>query len=400
MTRTLLRGGYVHTPADPHATALCVEDGVVVWTGDDDASAHFTDNADRVIDLDGRLVTPAFVDAHVHLAQTGFASTGADLARVTSLGAALDALAAHARGSTARVVLGSGWDETAWPEQRPPTREELDRATGGRAALLSRVDGHSAILSTAFLEACPDVVDAEGYDATGYVARTAHHLARLALFRLVPVADREEAILQALQDAARQGIAMVHELGAPHISPAGDFDIVGALSEAAALGKRQALPEVAWYWGELGADAARALGCNGAAGDLCVDGSIGSHTTALHAPYADADTCGHLYIDAGQVAEHVVACTRVGLQAGFHVIGDRAVEAVVEGFRAAAEVVGVPALVQARHRLEHVEMCTPEQMQMLGDLGVTASMQPLFDAYWGGPSSLYAQRLGVERARP
>ena len=77
--RILLRGGYVHTPADPHATALCVEDGAVVWTGDDDASVHFADGADRVVDLGGRLVTPAFVDAHVHLPQTGFGAFSVDL---------------------------------------------------------------------------------------------------------------------------------------------------------------------------------------------------------------------------------------------------------------------------------------------------------------------------------
>ena len=69
--RILLRGGYVHTPADPHATALCIEDGTVVWTGDDDASVHFGDGADRVVELDGRLVAPAFVDSHVHLSATG-----------------------------------------------------------------------------------------------------------------------------------------------------------------------------------------------------------------------------------------------------------------------------------------------------------------------------------------
>jgi len=56
--------------------------------------------------------------------------------------------------------------------------------------------------------------------------------------------------------------------------------------------------------------------------------------------------------------------------------------------------------VRARHRVEHVEMATPEQMAVLGTLGVTASMQPMFDAYWGGDTSLYAQRLGTDRARP
>jgi hypothetical protein len=72
----------------------------------------------------------------------------------------------------------------------------------------------------------------------------------------------------------------------------------------------------------------------------------------------------------------------------------------VAGLRAAADVVGAPALVQGRHRLEHVEMATTEDMALLGSLGVTASMQPKFDAGWGGADSLYARRLGVDRATP
>ncbi len=395
MTRTLLRGGYVHTPADPHASALCVEDGTVVWTGDDDAATHFTDGADRVVDLDGRLVTPAFVDAHAHLAQTGFALAGLDLTGAVTLGEALDLLGSAARASAAPVLLGFGWDETAWPERRPPTRDELDRAAPGRVVLLGRIDEHSAVVSSAFLDACPEVVHAEGYDVAGLVVRDAHHAARAGLFRLQPASAREDAIARALREAARRGLGMVHELGAPHICPPED------LAVARDLTRRSPLPEVVAYWGELGAvDRAVELGCAGAAGDLCVDGSIGSWTSALHAPYADADTTGNLYLSAEEVADHVVACTRAGLQAGFHVIGDRAVAEVAAGLRAAAEVVGTPALLQARHRLEHVEMASPDDVRTLGELGVTASMQPVFDAYWGGEDGLYTKRLDAGRARP
>ncbi|MGN6128824.1 MAG: amidohydrolase [Nocardioidaceae bacterium] len=394
MTRLLLRGGYVHTPADPHATALCLEEGVVVWTGDDDASVHFADNADRIVDLDGRLVTPAFVDAHAHLAQTGFALSGVDLVGCASLGEALDVVAAHSHGGTHPVVIGHGWDETTWPEGRAFTREELDRAAEGKAVYLSRIDEHSAVVSSAFLDACPDVVHAEGYDATGRVTRDAHAAARAGLIRLVPAAAREDAILRALEEAGRQGIGMVHELGAPHLSPPED------LATARALTAERALPEVVGYWGELGAvERAAELGFAGAAGDLCVDGSIGSGTAALHAPYAGADGNGHLFLTADQVAEHVVACTRADLQAGFHVIGERATGELVEGLRQAAKELGEQALVRGRHRLEHLEMVEPEQMQLLGSLGITASMQPMFDQLWGGPDSLYAQRLGADRAR-
>jgi predicted amidohydrolase YtcJ len=391
MTRVLLRGGRVHTLGGSPATAVCVEDGRVAWAGADEGAHHFVDNADRVVDLGGRLVTPAFVDAHAHLAQTGLAAMGADLSAARSIPESLDLLAHHARTSSMSVVLGFGWDETRWPEGRPFTRAELDRVVGGRPAYVSRVDAHSAVVSTALLDAAPGVARADGYTPDGRVERDAHHEVRSALFLLVSPGTRADAVRSALQSAAAAGIGLVHELGAPHISPPGDFELLSALDGP--------LPEVVGYWGELdGADHARELGCEGAAGDLCVDGAIGSRTAALHAPYADDDTStGHLYLDADQIARHVVACTRTGLQAGFHVIGDRAVAEMVAGFQAAADALGTAALRSARHRVEHLEMVSPEQTRVLAELGVTASVQPMFDGLWGRPDGLYETRLG-ERA--
>ena len=395
MTRILLRGGYVHTPADPHATALCLDDGVVVWTGDDDASGGFADGADRIIELEGRLVTPAFVDAHVHLSQTGVAGDSLDLSTTGSVVEALDALAAYARGATSTLVLGYGWDETGWAEERPPTREEVDRAVGGRAACLTRVDCHSAVVSSAFLDAHPQVLAEEGYSVDGRVARQAHHAARDGVTQMLPASAREDAIMRALRSAASHGIGMVHELGAPHLSRPEDLATIRELRST------RVLPDVVGYWGELdGLAVAREMGCLGAAGDLCADGAIGSRTAAMFEPYVDADTSGHLYLTAEQVAEHVITCTRAGMQAGFHCIGDRAVAEIAEGFRRAEQALGRPALISARHRLEHVEMASAQDIVTFGDLGVVASMQPAFDATWGGADGLYAQRLGGDRARP
>lgn len=386
-TRTLFHRGSVYSPAHPHATALCVEDGHVVWVGDDDGAAQFRDGADSVVDLDGALVTPAFVDAHAHLAQTGQAMDSLDLSDARSVRDALDRLAAFVDGRPRRLVMAFGWDDSLWPEGRTLSREEVDRAVGDRPAYLARVDVHSAVLSTAVVAVMPEVRALDGWSDDGWVQRDAHHHARAAVQSLISADDRRDAIRTALGAAAAQGIGAVHELGAPHLSLADDFEVVRGMKD---------VPEVFGYWGDLGGvDAAASLGCAGAAGDLCADGAIGSHTAALREPYADADTCGHRYVDVPQVRDHVVACTRAGMQAGFHCIGDDASATVLEGFRAAADIVGREAMLAARHRLEHVEMVSADDIKTMAGLGIVASVQPMFDARWGGPGGLYQRRLGA-----
>lgn len=397
---TLYRGGSVYSPADPFATAMLVAGDTVAWVGSDDAAAGHAPHADEVVDLDGALVTPAFVDAHAHVTETGLALTGVDLGSATSLAQALSRVEDAARRGGGRPILGHGWDERAWPEQRPPTRSELDRAAYGGAVYLSRVDVHSAVVSSSLAQAA-GLRDLPGWSEDGRVERAAHHAARDATRSDLSPGRRADLQRTALQAAAAAGIGSLHEMSAPHIGT--DEDLRGLLALAAA----EPLPQVLAYRGELVGDeeAARAVVARigvrllGLAGDLCVDGSIGSRTAALREPYTDAPgTAGHAYLDAAQVRDHVVACTRAGLQAGFHVIGDAAVDAVVEGFVRAGEVVGEGVLRRARHRLEHLEMVDVAGVEALARLGVHASVQPVFDAWWGGADGLYAERLGAQRA--
>ncbi|MFD4626336.1 amidohydrolase [Streptomyces sp. NPDC058475] len=393
----LLRGGEVHSPADPFATAMVVERGHVAWVGSEGAADAFADGVDEVVDLEGALVTPAFTDAHVHTTSTGLALTGLDLSAAPSLDAALALVRDFAAARPAdRVLLGHGWDAARWPGGRPPTRAELDEATGGRPLYLSRIDVHSAVVTTALLDLVPGIVDRAGYAPEAPLTRDAHHAVRAAALGAVTGDQRTEAQRAALAHAASLGIGSVHECAGPDISSEDDF--TGLLRLAA----EEPGPRVVGYWAEWaeeGVAKARDLGAIGAAGDLFVDGSLGSHTACLHQPYADADHTGTAYLDADAVAAHVVACTEAGLQAGFHAIGDAAVTSVVEGVRAAAEKVGLARVRAARHRVEHAEMFTPETIAGFAELGLTASVQPAFDALWGGEDGMYAQRLGAERAR-
>ncbi|MGR4850904.1 amidohydrolase [Streptomyces sp. LARHCF252] len=385
----LLRRGEVHSPADPFATAMVVERGQVAWVGSEGAADAFVDGVDEVIDLDGALVTPAFTDAHVHTTATGLALTGLDLSAAPSLEAALTLVRDFAASRPDdRVLLGHGWDAARWPGGRPPTRAELDEAAGHRPLYLSRIDVHSAVVTTALLDLVPDAVRADGP-----LTAEAHHAVRAAAFAAVTPQQRVDAQRAALAHAVSLGIGTVHECAGPEISSEEDF--TGLLRLAAG----EPGPRVVGYWAERDVPRARELGAIGAAGDLFVDGALGSHTACLHQPYADAGHTGNAYLDAAAVAAHVAACTEAGLQAGFHAIGDAAVDTVVEGVRAAAEKLGLARVRAARHRVEHAEMLTPDAIAAFAEFGLTASVQPAFDALWGGQDGMYAQRLGAERAR-
>ncbi|MER7011393.1 amidohydrolase [Saccharopolyspora sp. NPDC000359] len=389
---TLLLGGRIHSPVDAAATAMAVTDGTISWLGSDEVGRALHPDAE-VVDLEGAFVAPAFVDAHVHATSTGLLLNGLDLTGCASLTEFLHALRDHVAEYPGALVWGHGWDETWWPERRPPTREEIDRAAAGAPVYLSRIDVHSALVSTALVERAQLARGAEGWSDSGPLTRVAHHHVRRAARESLGSGQRKEAQAAFLRHAAAQGVACVHECGGPDISGADD------LADLLAISAQGGVPEVIGYWGELGAvDRAAELGVRGLAGDLFVDGAVGSRTAALREPYVDdPSTSGVLYLDANAVAEHLIACTRAGLQAGFHVIGDAGVAEVCAGFRKAAEVVGVPALASLRHRLEHLEMVDERQAAELGSYGVVASVQPAFDAAWGGSAAMYARRLGVPR---
>ncbi|MCQ8190083.1 amidohydrolase [Streptomyces rugosispiralis] len=395
----LLRGGEVHSPADPFATAMVVERGTIAWVGSEGAADGFADGVDEIIQLDGALVTPAFTDAHVHTTATGLALTGLDLTGARTLADALERVRAHAAAHPAdRVLLGHGWDAARWPEGRPPSRAELDQATGGRPLYLTRIDVHSAVVTAALLDLVPGVSDLAGYHPDTPLTGAAHHAVRAAAHAVITERQRADAQRAALARAASLGIGTLHECAGPDISS--EDDLAGLLKLVA----EEPGPRVYGYWAEAASSAAdldkvRELGAVGAAGDLFVDGALGSHTACLHQPYADTPHSGTAYLDAAAVAAHVTACAEAGIQAGFHAIGDAAVTAVVEGVRAAADKVGLARVRAARHRVEHAEMLTPETVAAFADLGLTASVQPAFDALWGGADGMYAQRLGPERAR-
>ncbi len=391
---SLLLGGRVHSPTHPDATAMAVRDGVVAWLGSDAVGRERFPDAD-VVDLDGAFVAPAFVDSHVHLTATGLTCIGLDLRSATSYRHCLAMIADYAAAHPGLPVWGHGWDDAGWADG-PLATADLDEVVGERPAYLTRVDAHSALASTGLRRRVPGLATAVGFAAEGPLSGDAHHRVRAVARGLLTGRQRAAARTAALDAAAAAGIVAVHECAGPDIGGRDDWQELHVLDHGV---------EVIGYWGEAvtGAEQARALvndtAARGLAGDLFVDGALGSHTAWLHEPYADATNCtGSCHLDPEAIRVHLWACTEAGVTAGFHVIGDAAVSAAVTALERVVEHFGVAAVARCGHRLEHLEMVTADQAAKLGSWGVIASVQPSFDALWGGDTGMYAHRLGAGRA--
>jgi predicted amidohydrolase YtcJ len=197
-------------------------------------------------------------------------------------------------------------------------------------------------------------------------------------------------------------VVAVHEMSTPGTDTREGLAALLALT----ADPQSRLPLVVGYRGELcvTADDARELaaqipGLTGIGGDLAVDGSFEDRTARLRTAYQDAPgELGLLELSAEQIANHVGAVTRAGLQAGFHVVGDAALDELLLGIRAAADVEGLASVAGAGHRLEHADMVDASALAALAVLGLRVSAQPAVGRARGGPQSLDVDRLGPSRS--
>ncbi|MGH9564800.1 MAG: amidohydrolase [Candidatus Angelobacter sp.] len=359
----------------------------------------------QVIDLGGHFVMPGFNDAHTHLASAGFEKLNVNLVGVRSLQEMKQRIANHVKTAAAgEWIKGAGWDHTLWAVQKTPTREDIDAVTGNHPAIFSRVDGHIAIANSAALKAArinaqsPDPHggkidrDSKG-EPTGILRETAMEL----VFSKIPppaAAQRRRAAELALQDAAQSGITSAQDF-----SDWEDFLTYEQLEKEGKLTLRIAewLP-----FDEPVPELEKKRAYHSAADPMLhttmlkgfMDGSLGSRTAAMLAPYNDdPKNSGIPRYEQAALNQKAVERAKAGFQLGFHAIGDRGTRMALEAFALAEKA---SPKRDFRFRVEHAQVVAPEDFKKFENLGVIASMQPnhlLTDMNWA------EAHIGPERAK-
>ncbi len=422
MPDLVLRGGQLFDGLHHRGPAtVVVRDGrVLAVTGPEEpADRRWTADAE-VLDLDGGLLLPGFVDAHVHAVQGGLERIRCDLTGERDRAGFVGAVGRHAAAHPGDPwVLGGGWAMAAFPGGTP-TAADLDAVVADRPVFLPNRDHHGAWVNTRALELAgidertPDPEHGRiERDERGRPTGTLHEAAMGLVSRIVPptTAGEYDAALLA-------GQAYLHSLGVTGWQDAivGDYagvdDPGPAYVRAATRGDLTAYVVGALWWDRdrgleqvadlLARRASLSVGRFRATSvKVMQDGVAENGTAALDEPYVDrcghgaASGRGHSFVDPGVLREAVAALDAEGFQVHVHAIGDRGVRETLDAFA------GLPSARRGmgRHHVAHLQLIRPEDRIRFATLGVAANMQALWACLDDQMVELTLPVLGEDRGR-
>jgi len=351
----------------------------------------------EAVDLKGATILPAFADCHVHLTDTGYFLDERDLSGVRSY----DEFASAVTGLRPETyVLAGQYDESAWRDTRPADAAPLEREFPDAFAMLVRIDGHSCIVNRKTLDWLRLPNDVSGIERngagepTGKLFLEANWRAQSAFMAEIPLAVKRAAEKRATELALSRGCLHLHA------------QLVGFARDryAVEIEALRLLPKAKWYPKicEPDPQLAKELGLPYIGGDVFLDGSIGSCTAAVSEPFhtppdGKPGNRGELNYTDAQVLEYFSAAELLGISAGVHAIGDRAIEQCIATWERV--LAGKLSAHGCRHFIEHFEIARDDHIERCARLGIYLSMQPQFDLLWGGSGGMYEQRLGTPRMR-
>ncbi|MEW6082168.1 MAG: amidohydrolase [Bacillota bacterium] len=379
---------FAQDPFSDRGDAVAVKDGLIQAVGSRDELEGLQGLGTRVIDLEGAVVLPGFIDTHVHLVQTGLQMLSIDLVNADSIPGLLEKLAREAREFRGNFIMAY-FDEMNLEEKGFPTQEQLDQAAPGRLLKITQLSGHLSLTNGATFRwldldpSTPGIGRNEAGEFSGVLRAEANHtFSRVANARLVSEEQREESVSLAVKECLRQGVTTVHALEGGGFFGDIDSDFIYKNKDACEIDL------ILW---DQTTDVDRVLerGLGRIGGCLTADGSIEAYTAAVSSPYTDG-THGSLYYSDEEMEHFVTKAHRAGLQIAIHCDGDRAVEQVLRAYERALREC---PRYDHRHRIEHAEVITHEQIRRIARLGVHVAMQPSHLRTFG---SKYEEHLGAE----
>lgn len=390
----------------PWAEAVAVKGNRIVYVGTNEGVEPFKDTSTRVIDGQGHTLTAGFIDAHVHLLWGSIWMGNAQLQEVRTKEDLKTVLLDFAdKNKTDPWVVGRGIKYGI-----VSTRQELDEILADRPVYIGAFDGHTGWANTKALEMAGILADDEREMANGIIVREANGLATgelregdamNAVMDLVPRPDsyrKRELLKLAIHEFNKTGITSVHNMN-------GDMEELMAYAALEDSGEMNMRVYVPYHVKpetreEMLAEAAEMANVQmdyvrGGAAKFFMDGVWESYTAFNVDPYADEpDVKVEPIFSLEHFTRMAAACDSMGLQIAVHCCGDGAVRQALDGYEAIQKINGKR---DSRPRVEHIEVCQPEDMPRFKELGVIASMQTSHAPFSLEEDMVWTKRTGPQR---
>lgn len=410
--------GKVHVADEANTVvqAVAVKGNTILKLGTTDEIKALAGPTTRVIDAKGATVTPGFTDSHVHFIQGGFALQQVDLAGLTTLDQVQSAIKDFAAKQPAGGwIRGRGWLYQPFTNASP-TKAQLDAVVPDRPAVMTCYDGHSVWVNSVVLKmagitkATKDpkngvIMRDKSGEPTGHLKESAARLIDEFIPKDTPE-TRRAALQAAIAEANRFGVTTIHNAGTSF----DDMALFDAARKSGALTVRSYLA-TRGVAGTTEADVDKMDEARQRFGDdpmlrtgivkMFADGVIEAKTAAMLEPYVDSKSAGEPNMTAEEMNRIVAMFDKRGWQIQIHAIGDRAIRMSLDAFEAAAKANPEPARGR-RHRLEHIESISAQDIARFAKLGVIASQQPMHaalgDVNQAVPKGPWPDAIGPERA--
>lgn len=400
----ILEGGAVWTgvPGSELAEAIAIRDGTIQAVGSSAEVRSLQATTTQVIQLDGKMVVPGFIDSHTHFIPGGFQLSSVDLRNADTPQEFARRIGAFSEGlPEGSWITGGDWDHEMWGGELPH-RDWIDALTPDHPVLVVRLDGHMALANslalrlggvTAGTPVPPGgemVMDPSTGEPTGVLKDEAMGL----VGRAIPEYSHEE-----LDRALDASIAHALSLGVTQTHHMGTWTDLETFRRAEADGRLRmriysVVPISTWerlrdFVAENGRGNDR-LWWGGLKG--FVDGSLGSTTAWFYDAYTDdPSTSGLLTTDTASLRRWAMAGDEAGFQIIIHAIGDQANDWLLDVYQEASEAHGPR---DRRSRIEHAQHLSRSALARFSELDVIPAMQPYHavdDGRWA------EKRIGAER---
>ena len=409
-----LSGGTIYTAADetPTITAVAVKNGEITYTGDasEDWCAAYAGQGARKVDLAGMTAYPGFTDAHGHLLGIGLREMTLNLEGTKSVAELQERVKTEvAKTPKGQTVYGRGWIETHWPEKRFPNKADLDAISPNNPVILSRSDGHAAVVNSAALNAAGitgettapfggDILKGEDGEPTGMLIDRAEDLVAGLVDSVTPE-RKEAAYIKGAALYASRGWTNIHSMS---VDP-NDTALLERLAAEGKIGIRVYNSidyldgaDMSEMWITPKTDSplisTRAI-------KLYSDGALGSRGAALIEPYDDDPKNEGLVMLTRQTVMPILKeALREGIQINTHAIGDRANRLVLSWYEDAMESVpeSERKIANPRWRIEHSQIIATEDIPRFAASGIIPSMQP---SHAIGDLHFAEARIGKDRLK-